>query len=155
MRKTLIIFFLLSTFFWVTAISPVNAQNDRWEEWPKVQGATAESGPDEFGVFYDPQNQEQILIYPACWMADRRVKKIFALNCGSPYKYVNGRLLFDTTWRNEHGLIEGVEWGDAKMDVSTFSYIFRRPKFKTNTSIWTGKNWLHINNLPIHRDKTK
>ena len=61
MRKISIIFVLLVIFFCVTTLSPVNAQDDRWEEWPKVDGATAKSGPDEFYIFYDPQNQDQIM----------------------------------------------------------------------------------------------
>ena len=142
------------TFIFILAITflvPLTAQSiekSRREKWPVLQGAVAKLGGKEYKVYFDPHNPTHILIYQACWIIRRDTKVVVSPNC--TFELDGDNLYFDKTWRDPRGYVTGVEWGDPKMgDVSLFSLIFRKPKFKEDSvSIWDGSQWIHVEGLP-------
>ena len=141
-----------AVFFFSGSAFAKTAGDSRWEVWPKIKGATAALRDRQLSVYADPKNPTHIVVYPTAWLIRRERNMVLLPNC--VFKLSSGKLLLDTTCRNEKGFLPGVEWSDPKMGISWVSWIFRRPKFtETTISIWTGKEWLNIEGLPKLDDK--
>lgn len=150
--KQLIRIYIPAAVLVVVLLVPSNghyANESRWEEWPEVLTASAKIGNRELGVYSDPHNPSHILIYPEYWIVRRDTKVVLSPN--GTFKLEGGVLYFDRTWRDEKGLVTGVEWGSPKMStISFFSRLFRKPRFgKDSVSIWNGSLWIKVEGLPV------
>jgi hypothetical protein len=124
---------------------PCHLAEERWIPWVAINGATAKRGDRIEGVYQNPQNKDQVVVYPSCWLFDRKTKHSVSLNCAFRQDK-KGELLWDRKWATP----TGVEWGDAKMDdISFWDRIFRRPRFKeTSVEVWDGDHWIVVTGLP-------
>jgi hypothetical protein len=145
--KTAIILIVLTVFFLFNPRYGECIEKSRREKWPVLKSAIATIGKQKFKVYYDPKNPSHIFIYQGCWLIRREAKKVVVPNC--VFELDGGTLYYDKTWRNPDGHLEGVEWGDPKMDnISLFSSIFRKPKFNdTSVSLWNGTEWIYVTGL--------
>jgi hypothetical protein len=125
--------------------SPCYSVEKRWISWVSISGATAKRGEHIEGIYQNPENKDQVVVYPSCWLFDRKTRNAVSLNCAFRQDR-KGTILWDRTW----GTPIGVKWGDAKMDnISFWDLIFRRPRFKeTSVEVWDGDNWIVVTGLP-------
>lgn len=112
-----------------------------------MEGASASAGDGDVGVYSDPESEDDVLLFPGCWLIRRDEEEVLETSC--PFRVEGDDLLFDSTWRSESGRLGGVAWDDPKRGVSLFSRLFRRPKFgATTVKFWSGSEWVVVTGLP-------
>ncbi len=78
----------------------------------------------------------------------RDKKKIVLPGCH--FKLKDNILYCDKTLQNrlKNGSVSGVAWDDEKMQMSSYSLLFRRPVFNdTSVKFWDGEDWIKIAGL--------
>lgn len=149
-RKAFSVALALGGLLATTIVDASHAERT-WEEWPRVEGATAVAEEEQLAVYRDPRNPDDLLLFPTCWMILVAEREILSLGCGYAWRLAETRLLFDETYRPGTGdqRLEGAPWGDPKLELSIFSRLFRRPRFSEGSlTFWDGKRRILVKGLP-------
>ncbi len=118
------------------------------ERWEKLESVTATKNDIKIGVYENPRNPNNLIIYPGCWSIMLDTKEVVSPSCH--FKLKENVLYCDTALQNrrKNGSVSGIAWDDPKIQTSFFSLLFRRPVFKTTSvKFWDGEYWVEITRL--------